>query len=247
MRGETWDDVGLPLSASERDRLESFRIESATRRAAGLTCMIGSEWMTRDEFDSRGVGSTLCDILENEGGRVWIPERDDPMRPTRLDLIQKLFNDQDGRCFYCARGLVGGFHKEHMIPRSRGGSDHLSNIVLSCPYCNLSKGTRTATEFILETVVSRRELMLRRRAIRLRGRADRQCDAHGNGTCAVCTRSARQKAEALRQLAIRAKLEKCWCWGAPPCPACRALGRLSHPDSTLHVADELRPRGDSVR
>ena len=50
-------------------------------------------------------------------------------------------------CEYCrlleaATGVT--FHIEHAIPRSQGGKTTLTNLVLSCPGCNLSKGDRTA-------------------------------------------------------------------------------------------------------
>lgn len=40
------------------------------------------------------------------------------------------------------------FEIEHKIPRSRGGSDALSNLCLSCGECNNRKGTRTSDEYI---------------------------------------------------------------------------------------------------
>jgi hypothetical protein len=36
---------------------------------------------------------------------------------------------------------------EHLIPKSRGGSDRASNLVIACDSCNKRKGTRTAEEF----------------------------------------------------------------------------------------------------
>jgi HNH endonuclease len=36
---------------------------------------------------------------------------------------------------------------EHLIPKSRGGSDRASNLVIACDSCNKRKGTRTAKEF----------------------------------------------------------------------------------------------------
>jgi hypothetical protein len=36
---------------------------------------------------------------------------------------------------------------EHLIPRSRGGSDRVSNLVLACHACNQAKGDQTAEEF----------------------------------------------------------------------------------------------------
>ncbi len=39
------------------------------------------------------------------------------------------------------------FEIDHVLPRSRGGSDRVSNLVLSCHECNQRKGNQTAAEF----------------------------------------------------------------------------------------------------
>jgi hypothetical protein len=56
---------------------------------------------------------------------------------------------QGWRCFYCLKPLLDGYHVEHMTPVSRGGSNYPDNIVCACPFCNCSKGNKTAAEFIL--------------------------------------------------------------------------------------------------
>jgi hypothetical protein len=51
------------------------------------------------------------------------------------------------RCEYChAPQRVSGyrFHLEHIIPRTRGGSDGLRNRALACATCNLAKADHTA-------------------------------------------------------------------------------------------------------
>lgn len=40
------------------------------------------------------------------------------------------------------------FHLDHIIPRSRGGSDDASNRQWLCATCNLAKGALTPDEFI---------------------------------------------------------------------------------------------------
>jgi hypothetical protein len=50
------------------------------------------------------------------------------------------------RCVYCGKSDTA-FELDHQVPRSRGGSDRLSNLVLSCHDCNSAKGNRTAAEF----------------------------------------------------------------------------------------------------
>jgi 5-methylcytosine-specific restriction endonuclease McrA len=50
------------------------------------------------------------------------------------------------RCAYC--GATGvPLQIEHIVPRTRGGSDRVSNLTLACEPCNTAKGTRTAAEF----------------------------------------------------------------------------------------------------
>jgi len=50
------------------------------------------------------------------------------------------------RCAYCGRGNTA-FELDHLLPRSRGGSDRVSNLALSCHDCNTIKGNQTASEF----------------------------------------------------------------------------------------------------
>lgn len=50
------------------------------------------------------------------------------------------------RCAYCHRA-ERIFELDHIVPRSRGGSDRASNFALSCYDCNSAKGNRTASEF----------------------------------------------------------------------------------------------------
>jgi 5-methylcytosine-specific restriction endonuclease McrA len=50
------------------------------------------------------------------------------------------------RCAYCGIGGVP-LQVEHIVPKSRGGSNRVSNLALSCDPCNKAKDTRTAAEF----------------------------------------------------------------------------------------------------
>lgn len=59
-------------------------------------------------------------------------------------LIAVLWERQ---CAYCANPLPLMWDVEHILPKSRGGSDELANLVPSCGPCNLRKAERTAEEF----------------------------------------------------------------------------------------------------
>lgn len=56
-------------------------------------------------------------------------------------------------CSYCGRELDRGKADafpvlDHAIPRSRGGTDDATNLVLACWECNTNKGASTPEEFI---------------------------------------------------------------------------------------------------
>jgi len=57
-------------------------------------------------------------------------------------------------CFYCGE-FAEVTHVDHMLPLSRGGTDHWHNLQQSCQKCNLSKGTKTAEEFQAAKSVAR--------------------------------------------------------------------------------------------
>lgn len=50
------------------------------------------------------------------------------------------------KCAYCGKKDVP-LEVEHIIPKSRGGSDRVSNLTLSCQECNQKKSNQTAAEF----------------------------------------------------------------------------------------------------
>ena len=63
-----------------------------------------------------------------------------------------------GKCFYCEVELIrcAGdeqdrsrcFHIDHIVAKSRGGPDHLSNYVPACERCNISKNAKSFVEFL---------------------------------------------------------------------------------------------------
>jgi 5-methylcytosine-specific restriction endonuclease McrA len=49
-------------------------------------------------------------------------------------------------CIYCGKKNVP-LEVEHIVPKSRGGTDSVTNLTLSCKDCNKKKGDKTAEEF----------------------------------------------------------------------------------------------------
>jgi hypothetical protein len=50
-------------------------------------------------------------------------------------------------CQYCGAVMPPGLEVDHIVPRSRGGSDRPDNLATACRACNEAKGNLTAAEF----------------------------------------------------------------------------------------------------
>ncbi|WEX18951.1 HNH endonuclease signature motif containing protein [Pseudomonas sp. G11] len=50
-------------------------------------------------------------------------------------------------CHWCAKDCIEQFHVDHYEPLSRGGKHEISNLVISCQFCNLSKKCRDPYAF----------------------------------------------------------------------------------------------------
>ncbi len=62
-------------------------------------------------------------------------------------VVRLVTTRADFHCEYCwcwARICPGGFHVEHIIPRTSGGTNTPSNLCYACAACNGSKHTTTS-------------------------------------------------------------------------------------------------------
>ncbi len=84
--------------------------------------------------------------------RTDIPRRNDLDKPINYRLNRHvLFGQQEGRCNGCRTDFpFRNMTVDHVIPRSRGGTDHLENLQLLCNYCNSLKGNRSQEYLIAE-------------------------------------------------------------------------------------------------
>ncbi len=62
-------------------------------------------------------------------------------------IIKEILNLYNNKCAYCNNI---GKHIDHFIPISRGGTNNINNLVLSCQNCNLSKHNKYFLNFIWE-------------------------------------------------------------------------------------------------
>ena len=77
-------------------------------------------------------------------GRTDVPRRTDLDAPINYRQNKHvLFGQQEGVCNGCRTEFPFRiFEVDHMIPRAKGGTDHLDNLQLLCPSCNRIKGDR---------------------------------------------------------------------------------------------------------
>lgn len=61
--------------------------------------------------------------------------------------IQKQYDAQKGKCYYCGVKVGDTYHVDHVIPLARGGSNGPENLVIACPRCNTSKGAKLPHEW----------------------------------------------------------------------------------------------------
>lgn len=76
----------------------------------------------------------------------------------------KKIGERDGwECHYCNHRLSRNDERfrnptiDHVIPRSRGGSNKMPNLVLSCPNCNREKDDQTPAEWLGRPCCERHE------------------------------------------------------------------------------------------
>jgi 5-methylcytosine-specific restriction endonuclease McrA len=110
------------------------------------------------------------------------------------------------RCAYCHREH-GPFELDHIFPRSRGGSNRVSNLALSCHSCNAAKGNLSAAEWGHPEVEARAKAPLKDAA------------ALNASRSALEQRQVRGLAPAARRLCVWTRLKR---WTALPPQASNA-------------------------
>ncbi len=63
-------------------------------------------------------------------------------------LRSYVFHRDGAKCRYCGDAKAERYELDHIVPRSRGGANRVSNLVVSCQDCNVSKGNQSVEEFL---------------------------------------------------------------------------------------------------
>ena len=99
------------------------------------------------------VESRLRDQLKMFGEvhhRTDIPQRTDLGElPNYRTHKHFLYGRQEGHCNGCRMAFpFRNYEVDHIVPRNKGGSDHVGNLQLLCGACNRAKGTGTQAELV---------------------------------------------------------------------------------------------------
>lgn len=98
-------------------------------------CPIGYVSYENTKFDTQLMRNPEISDIEYQQGTLQGYE-------VREYLLEKFGR----KCCYCGKENVP-LEVEHIIPKSRGGTDRIDNLCLACRDCNQRKGNKTAEEF----------------------------------------------------------------------------------------------------
>lgn len=90
----------------------------------------------------------IADFLQSRGVDIWsgLLEMDSVPLPVRYDVLTRT-----PKCVLCGAAPKVDrdvrLHVDHIVPRSKGGSNEKSNLQVLCSECNLGKSNRDDTPF----------------------------------------------------------------------------------------------------
>ena len=124
-----WTNGGLPKDEKSLRQITKMTRHQWSRSRDVLCSFFGYDW-----------GSISNSLVLSCGRKN--------NRPSISIDIRRTVVERDGSiCVYCG-DTEGPFHLDHILPWSRGGEHSIENLVVSCKYCNCSKGARTLEEWV---------------------------------------------------------------------------------------------------
>jgi 5-methylcytosine-specific restriction endonuclease McrA len=120
------------LAPSLQSRVNN--IDSWTRKLRGFI-PVTSLSMELVRFDMQAMQNPEIRGVEYQQGTLM-----------GYEIREYLLEKWGRKCAYCGKSGLP-LQIEHIIPKSRGGSNRISNLTLACEPCNKKKDKRTASEF----------------------------------------------------------------------------------------------------
>ncbi len=104
---------------------------SRLQRFTPITTMV----VETNRFDTQKIVNPEISGIEYQQGTLF-----------GYEVKEYLLEKWGRKCVYCGKTDVP-LEVEHIVPRTRGGSDRITNLTLSCEKCNQKKDNLTAEEF----------------------------------------------------------------------------------------------------
>ncbi len=101
-----------------------------------MLCPIESLSMELVRFDTQKMQNPEVSGTEYQQGTLW-----------GYEVREYLLEKYNRTCQYC-QAMDTPLEIEHIIPKSKGGSDRVSNLTLACRPCNEKKGNRSIEDFL---------------------------------------------------------------------------------------------------
>ena len=89
-----------------------------------------------NKFDMQKINNPGIEGIEYQYGTLY-----------QWQIKNYLLAKYNGKCAYCDKS-GGRMETDHVIPRSRSGSNRIDNLVLACHDCNIRKGNLSLEEFL---------------------------------------------------------------------------------------------------
>ena len=124
-------------------------------------CGCATTLVAADRLERQWAGIDLSPLavklvnerISEDRGALWGGANVVESLPRRTDLGElpnyrthrhRLYGEQEGICLGCETHFpFKVMEVDHILPRSRGGTDHIENLQLLCTHCNKSKGNKT--------------------------------------------------------------------------------------------------------
>lgn len=122
--------------ARNKDELAKKRVEYRAKNRAHHN-ELQRRWVRRNPEMARAV-----DVSMRAKRRATISDG------VSSDVFRQWEAASPKECFYCREDCSDGWHVDHFVPLSRGGTHVLTNLRISCPTCNIAKSARDPMEWI---------------------------------------------------------------------------------------------------
>ena len=191
--------VRLPVSLEARVT-QTFTAVNKLKKLIPLSA-IATEHV---KFDTQKLQNPEVTGIEYQQGELF-----------GYEVREYLLEKWGRKCAYCGRKNVP-LEVEHIVPKSRGGTNRVSNLTLACHDCNQKKGNLTAEEFGYSEVQKRAKQPLKDAAMMNATRWKLYCRLKEIGLPVECSTGARTKKQRIEHGLPKTHYYDACCVGTTP-------------------------------